>query len=239
VGGSGDYVVVKYRTSSPEGEDLGMIFRNVFDPEYHPDNCYTDIIGTDGKWHTTIFYMMDDANWRHFILNIGLVPFAYSDQSAQETIDIAWIKFYQEDPIELYYEDFYDPDAEDETEVPVEDETVADGEEITGAPTEDGTNAPEENVTQAPSAETDAEADTKAQAEAKTEAEAKTDAEAQTKSEAQTEAKTEASGTAAGGTTADTAVSEESGCASSVMVGASLLALCLAGAAVMLKKKED
>ena len=115
VGGLGDYVVVKYRTSSEMGEDLGIIFRNVFDTEFHPDDCYVDTIGTDGEWHVTIFYMTGENNWQHFILNLGFVPFALAENSAQETLDLAWIKFYQEDPSEMYYHDFYDPDAEEES----------------------------------------------------------------------------------------------------------------------------
>ncbi len=116
VGGLGDYIVVKYRTSSPEGEDLGIVFRNIYATEHDPENCYIDTIGNDGEWHTMIFYMSGEANWQHFILNIGLVPFAYSSNSAQETIDIAWIKIYQNDPTEIYENDFYDPDAgEDES----------------------------------------------------------------------------------------------------------------------------
>ncbi len=122
VGGQGDYVVVKYRTSSPEGEDLGIIFRNVFDKVYHHDDCYTETIDNDGKWHTMIFYMTGETNWQHFILNIGFVPFVTSGQSAQETLDIAWIKFYEHDPYELYMEEEDDSDES----LPGENQTTSD-----------------------------------------------------------------------------------------------------------------
>ena len=158
VGGAGDYVVIRYRTSSPEAEELGLIFRNVFDTEYHPDDCYTDLIGTDGQWHTTIFYMTGENNWQHFILNLGLVPFAYSEKSAQETLDVAWIKFYQNDPTDLYYEDFYDPSAGeteepteapvDETEAPVDETEAPVGE--TQAPADETKASEKEPETQAP-----------------------------------------------------------------------------------------
>ena len=147
VGGQGDYVVVKYRTSSPEADGLGLIFRNVFDKEYHPDDCYTDLIGTDGEWHTTIFYMLGENNWQHFILNVGLVPFAYSDKSAQETLDIAWIKFYQNDPTDIYESQFYDPDT-GATEAPTDVPTEAPTEAPVIETSEKETNAPDVGVSE-------------------------------------------------------------------------------------------
>lgn len=160
LGGYGDYIVVRYRTSSAEGEDLGLVFRNVYATEHDPANCYVDTIGTDGEWHTTIFYMNGEANWQHYILNIGLVPFAYSDKSAQETIDIAWIKFYQNDPTEIYEDEFY-TESED-TEAPTEEVTEDQGGDATEAPTDTATQAP---------AESGATTDAPAQSEATTEGE--------------------------------------------------------------------
>ena len=126
-GGQADYVVVKYRTSYAEAEELGIIFRTVNSPEYNVDNCYYEIIGGDGEWHTVIFYMMDDASWNHFIMNMGFVPFVYDDDAAQQTIDIAWVKVYQIDPYDLYADSEFGGDLpDDETEAPAEDTTVAD-----------------------------------------------------------------------------------------------------------------
>ncbi len=146
VGGQGDYVVIRYRTSSAKGEDLGLTFRSMYAPEYDFDMCYYDSVGTDGEWHTTIFYMSGEAGWQHFILNLCLIPFYDAEDFAQETFDVAWIKFYQNDPTELYEADFFDPDSV------VEDETTA---EETGTPTEapdNGTEAP----TDAPVVDTEA-----------------------------------------------------------------------------------
>lgn len=137
VGGLGDYIVVRYRTSSAEGQDLGIVFRNIYATEHDPENCYVDTIGNDGEWHTMIFYMNGEANWQHFILNIGLVPFAYSDKSAQETIDIAWIKIYQNDPTDLYIDEFYVEEGDEETT----EEPVVGTEEPTEEPTEKPTEA--------------------------------------------------------------------------------------------------
>ncbi len=151
VADQGGYIVVRYRTSSAECEDLGLVFRNVYATEHDPENCYVDTIGNDGEWHTMIFYMIGEDNWQHFILNIGLVPFAYSDKSAQETIDIAWIKFYQNDPTEIYEDEFYD-DSADQPEETTEDPADV-TEEPTEAPTDasgDATQAPAGNETDAP-----------------------------------------------------------------------------------------
>ena len=149
VGGQGDYVVIRYRTSSDQGEDLGLTYRSIFAPEYDLDMCYYDTVGTDGQWHTTIFYMTGEAGWQHFILNLCLVPFYGESDTAQETFDVAWIKFYQNDPTDLYEDDFYVPgDASDETTA---EETEAPTEVPTAAPdvTEAPTDAPAD-VTEAP-----------------------------------------------------------------------------------------
>ena len=157
VGGQGDFVVIRYRTSSEKGEDLGLTYRSMYAPEYDFDMCYYDSVGTDGEWHTTIFYMSGEAGWQHFILNLCLIPFYGAEEFAQETFDVAWIKFYQNDPTDIYEADFFDPDSV------VEDDTA----EETEAPTEAPTAAPD--VTEAPTDTPDAgtEAPTDAPAEKK------------------------------------------------------------------------
>jgi hypothetical protein len=151
VGSQGDYVVIRYRTSSEKGEDLGMTFRSMYAPEYDFDMCYYDSVGTDGEWHTTIFYMSGEAGWQHFILNLCLIPFYGAEDFAQETFDVAWIKFYQNDPTDLFEADFFDPDSV------VEDTTA----EETEAPTEAPTDAPDvtEAPTDTPDADTEAPTD--------------------------------------------------------------------------------
>ena len=144
--GQADYVVVKYRSSFSASEDLGIIFRNVNHPEFNLDDPFTEVVGYDGEWHVVLFYMMDDPTWNHFIMNMGFIPFPYADGSAQQTLDIAWIKVYQQDPFDLYEELMYDDSAATETEAPAEG-TQAPAEE-TQAPA-DGTQAPAEG-TQAP-----------------------------------------------------------------------------------------
>ena len=148
-GGQGDYVVVKYRTSYAAAEDLGIIYLTVNNPEYNPDNCYFETIGGDGEWHTVIFYMTEEASWNHFIMNMGLVPFVYDDDAAQQTIDIAWIKIYQEDPYDLYADSEFGGDLPDsETEAPSEETTAA---EDTQAP--DGEATDPAVTTEAPTEE--------------------------------------------------------------------------------------
>ncbi len=120
----GLYVVVKYRTSSEQADEMGIIFRNQDHTEYDVDNCPTDYIGNDGEWHTMIFDLSGNPAYVHFILNVGLVPFPFADKPAGQTVDIAWIKFYQHDPFDLYADSLYDPNAgEEATEA---DETTDD-----------------------------------------------------------------------------------------------------------------
>ena len=145
VGSRGDYVVIRYRTSSDKGGDLGLSYRTGETPEYDLDMCYYETVGTDGEWHTVIFYMTGEPGWNgaNFILNLCLVPFYDAEDFAQETFDVAWIKFYQNDPTDLYEGDFYVAGSEEETTA---EETEAPTEEATTAPAEDTeapTNAPE------------------------------------------------------------------------------------------------
>ena len=146
LGGQADYVVVKYRTSYAEAEDLGIIFRTVNDPEYNVEECYYETIGGDGEWHTVIFYMMDEASWNHFIMNMGFVPFVYAKNSAQQSIDIAWVKVYQSDPYDLYADSEFGGELPDDDDTTAAEETTA-TEETTAA---EETTAPEENTTEAP-----------------------------------------------------------------------------------------
>ena len=152
LGGTTDYVVVKYRTAYTEAEELGLIFRTVNNPEYRIDDCYYEVIGGDGEWHTVIFYMTDDDSWNHFIMNIGFIPFVYSDNSVQQSIDLAWMKVYQQDPYDLYADSEFGGEVDgdkDETTAPDEDETTARVEEDTTA-AEDVTTAPADESTEAP-----------------------------------------------------------------------------------------
>ena len=152
LGGTTDYVVVKYRTAYTEAEELGLIFRTVNNPEYRIDDCYYEVIGGDGEWHTVIFYMTDDDSWNHFIMNIGFIPFVYSDNSVQQSIDLAWMKVYQQDPYDLYADSEFGGEVDgdkDETTAPDEDETTAPVEEDTTA-AEDVTTAPADESNEAP-----------------------------------------------------------------------------------------
>ena len=135
------YVAVKYRTSSAAGSELGILYRNAYYPEYDYENMYTETIGTDGEWYTVIFYMDGEERWQNWIVNMGLAPFAGVEGSAGQAVDIAWVKFYAEDPYDLYKDNEYDPNKNQDT-------TAAETEPVT-TPVE-GTEAPE---TQAPSTE--------------------------------------------------------------------------------------
>ncbi|MBE6585462.1 MAG: hypothetical protein E7645_02920 [Ruminococcaceae bacterium] len=125
----GPYAVVKYRTTSEKGGDLGHIYRSARVPEYDIEFAYTENLKTDGEWRYVVYDMGWEENWKDWIVNIGLVPFAGTTDCAGETIDIAYIKYYENDPYELY-------------------EAMEPTDEATLAPTEEPTEAPA--ITEAP-----------------------------------------------------------------------------------------
>jgi hypothetical protein len=89
--------------------------------------------------------MFGEEKWQNWIVNIGLAPFIGDDSPAGKTIDVAFMKFYLQDPYDLYKELEYDPDKV------VEDTTAPETEEPTEQPTEEATKAPE---TEAPVGDT-------------------------------------------------------------------------------------
>lgn len=191
LGGAVNYVVIKYRTNFAEGGDLGVIYRTVNAPEYDVENCYYDIIGTDGEWYLAYFDMGYEAGWNHFITNFGLVPFVYADNPAQQTIDIQYIKFYQNDPYDYIEADMYNPNAGEDVEdtTPTEETNTEDTAAVGGVDTADVTVTVDPQTTEAP--------------------------------------------------VADTQATTEDGCASVLGIGMSLALLSMAGAALVMRKKES
>ncbi len=189
------YIVVKYRTTCADAEDLGLLYRNQDMADYDLDNVRTEYIGGDGEWHTVVFDMNGDPNWVHIILNFGFVPFPYVDKPAGQTMDIAWIKVYSNDPYDLYMDTEYIPGGSSGDE----ETTVAD----------EGGETPDDP------ADTNV-ADTNAVTEAGTNADTAT---------------TEAVGTDAPAT--------EGGCSSAVTLGLGAILLCLGGAVVALRRREE
>jgi hypothetical protein len=142
------YIAVKYRLPKGVESDMGILYRNAYYPEYDLENVYTESIGGDDEWKVVIFYMFGEEKWQNWIVNIGLAPFMDDDAAAGKTIDIAFMKFYLQDPYDLYKELEYDPDkvVEDTTETPTAGETEAPTEEATTAPAETPTEPVTENV---------------------------------------------------------------------------------------------
>ena len=142
------YIAVKYRLPKGTETDMGILYRNAYYPEYDLENVYAESIGGDDEWKVVIFYMFGEEKWQNWIVNIGLAPFIGDDSPAGKTIDVAFMKFYLQDPYDLYKELEYDPDkvVEDTTEAPAEGETEAPTEEATTAPAE----TPTEPVTEEP-----------------------------------------------------------------------------------------
>ena len=144
------YIAVKYRLPKGIETDMGILYRNAYYPEYDLENVYYESIGGDGEWKVVVFYMYGEEKWQNWIVNIGLAPFIDDENGAGQSIDIAFMKFYLQDPYDLYKELEYDPDTveEDTTEAPTEDVTEAPTEEITEAPTAEATEAPTAEVTE-------------------------------------------------------------------------------------------
>ena len=129
---------------------MGILYRNAYYPEYDLENVYTESIGGDDEWKVVIFYMFGEEKWQNWIVNIGLAPFMGDEAAAGKTIDIAFMKFYLQDPYDLYKELEYDPDkiVEDTTETPTDGETEAPTEEATTAPAETSTEPVTEETTE-------------------------------------------------------------------------------------------
>ncbi len=118
------YIAVKYRLPKGTEADMGILYRNAYFPEYDLENVYDESIGGDDEWKVVIFYMFGEEKWQNWIVNIGLAPFIGDDSAAGKTIDIAFMKFYLQDPYELYRELEYDPDKTEETTAAEEEETT-------------------------------------------------------------------------------------------------------------------
>ena len=145
----GPYAVVKYRTTSEKATELGHIYRSARVPEYDIENVYSETLKTDGEWRYVIYDMSYEENWRDWIVNTGLVPFAGEEASAGETIDIAFIKYYERDPWDLYTA-LEPTDPADETDAPTEPVTDApvETDPTTDAPATNAPATPTEPATQ-------------------------------------------------------------------------------------------
>ena len=136
------YIAVKYRLPKGTETDMGILYRNAYYPEYDLENVYYESIGGDGEWKVVVFYMYGEEKWQNWIVNIGLAPFIDDENGAGQSIDIAFMKFYLQDPYDLYKELEYDPDKveEDTTEAPTAEATEAPTAEVT-EPAESGCGA--------------------------------------------------------------------------------------------------
>ena len=144
------YIAVKYRYSGEKTRELGMLYRNAYYPEYDLENIYSETVGNDGRWHVVIFDMYGEEKWQNWIVNMGLSLFTGEDVPG-EYIDIAFIKYYNLDPYDLYEDQEFDPNDGQET-------TAGETDTPTDAPTEAPTDAP----TDAPATEAPTDAATEA-----------------------------------------------------------------------------
>lgn len=101
------YCVIKYRTSSAKAADLGVIYKSTSLKQYDLAEAAYETVTADGNWHYLHIDMTAEPNWQDWIVSMGIVPFLNVEGAAGESVDIAWIKFYNDDPwdIEEYEND--------------------------------------------------------------------------------------------------------------------------------------
>ncbi len=133
---AGEYLAIKYRTSSEKGNRFAINFLNSTTPELSRD--YDCDLGkglkNDGQWHTMVFDMTGYDDWTQFISKLYLCPFYEAGDTSGETIDIQWIKYYSEIPPVFEDEEYTDIDYT------VSDSETNDG-DVTTAPSEDETGS--------------------------------------------------------------------------------------------------
>ena len=134
------FVVIKYRTTSTKANDMGIIYKSTSLKEYDLDATAFETVKADGQWHYLYIEMSGEEHWQDWIVSLGIVPFVNTTGIAGESVDIAWIKFYREDPWDIpEYE--ADRKATETTEETTEEPT-------TEAPTTEAqTEAPSEEAT--------------------------------------------------------------------------------------------
>ena len=122
------FVVIKYRTTSTKANEMGIIYKSTSLKEYDLEFTAYDTIKADGQWHYLYIEMSGEEHWQDWIVSMGIVPFVNVDGIAGESIDIAWIKFYYEDPWDIpeYEEDrnATAPTTEETTEEPTTELTT-------------------------------------------------------------------------------------------------------------------
>ncbi len=138
---------IRYRTSSEKAARFGVKYTNKLVSDIaNAEIQYPDFkLISDGQWHTIIFDMTDVASWGDFPTSFYLCPFDGATDVSGETIDIMWIKYYN-DP-EIYFADdnhdtYIDDTEDDETTDPSVDSTTgAIDDETTADTTSDDTTA--------------------------------------------------------------------------------------------------
>lgn len=92
------YIAIRYRTSSPSMEMLGIAYKDTHRNLEYLDTERYDCIYADGQWRTLVLDMNGDSGWMEFPSELALIL-------DQGTIDIQWIKYFTEDVFLLYEEE--------------------------------------------------------------------------------------------------------------------------------------
>ncbi len=123
------FMVMKYRTSSTKANNAGIIYKSTTLKEYDLEFTAYDTIVADGQWHYLYIELSGEQHWQDWIVSLGIVPFVATEGIAGESVDVAWIKFYYEDPWDIpEYEadrNALAPTTEETTEEPTVESTEA------------------------------------------------------------------------------------------------------------------
>ena len=146
------YMVMKYRTSSTKANNTGIIYKSTTLKEYNLEHTAYSTVVSDGQWHYMYLELGAEEHWQDWIVAMGIVPFVETTGIAGESIDLAWIKFYYEDPWDI-------PEYEADRNA-----TGNSSEEVTTEPTVESTDAADTDAadtdapaTNAPDTETEIE----------------------------------------------------------------------------------
>ncbi len=134
--GLASYVAIKYRMSEGEDGDIGIVYRNAYYTQYDFEGCETDTLIADGEWHIALFSMGGLPTWVHFIMNLGIVPYASDETCPGGNLDLAFVKVFEQDPFDLYMDLMYaDKETDTESDSNGSDESATDAAETTATET--------------------------------------------------------------------------------------------------------
>ncbi len=116
--GVNPYVAIRYRTSDPGVDELYIAYLCVLENTDYDTNLNGDYIYNDGTWRTLVLDMSGAPGWSAFVSELAfMLP--------KGEIDIQWVKFFEYDVFDYYYEETPADATVTETETETATETEA------------------------------------------------------------------------------------------------------------------